>query len=189
MSRVIVVGVGGAGIAALTHIRASGLDAVSTLAADTHVSTIAAAEADYHLLLGDDITHGHGAGGNPALGRRAALADQGRILDALSGANRVLVMCGLGGGTGGGAASVIAQTVGAEVIVASMPFTFEGEPRRQAAIRNRTHLNSLNIDIVTLDNNGLIPLLRHPDRLSLTQAYDHASRMLAWHVLTRLTSQ
>src|SRR5688572_5729408 len=108
-ARIKVVGCGGGGGNALTTMIQSGLEGVEFIAANTDAQALSAQLAPVKIQLGPNLTKGLGAGGNPETGRKAALEDVTRIAEALQGADMVFVTAGMGGGTGTGAAPVIAQ--------------------------------------------------------------------------------
>src|SRR6185369_9292006 len=108
-ARIKVVGIGGGGGNALNTMIQSGLDGVEFIAANTDVQALAANLAPTKIQLGPNLTKGLGAGANPDVGRKSALEDVSRISEALAGADMVFVTAGMGGGTGTGAAPIIAQ--------------------------------------------------------------------------------
>jgi len=135
--RIAVVGVGGAGTNALNHIGHIHDEAVRLIALNTDAQTLAQTIADEYLVIGEAITQGLGAGGTPETGERAAEASRHHIASLLRGNDLVFVIAGLGGGTGTGAAPIvarIAREVGALTIgMVTLPFSFEGTRRRQVA--------------------------------------------------------
>jgi cell division protein FtsZ len=108
-ARIKVVGVGGSGGNALNTMIQSGLDGVEFIAANTDAQALDSNLAPIKIQLGPQLTKGLGAGGNPEVGRKSALEDVQRLSDALAGADMVFVTAGMGGGTGTGAAPIIAQ--------------------------------------------------------------------------------
>ncbi|MGH7255060.1 MAG: cell division protein FtsZ [Nitrospirales bacterium] len=135
--RIKVIGVGGAGCNALDTMISAGLSRVEFLAANTDVQALERSKAAYKLQLGPERTRGLGAGAKPEVGREAALESQDRIREVLEGAEMVFVTAGMGGGTGTGAAPVvanIARELGSlTVAVVSKPFHFEGQRRMTQA--------------------------------------------------------
>ena len=138
-ARIKVIGVGGGGNNAINRMIAANVEGVEFIAANTDVQALEGSNAPIKLQLGVKLTSGLGAGANPDIGRRAALEDSDKIIEALEGADMVFVTAGLGGGTGTGAAPVIASLaseMGALTIaVVTRPFGFEGKRRAMQAER------------------------------------------------------
>ena len=136
-----VVGVGGAGSNALDRIVLDGLEKAQLIAINTDVQSLASSVAAHKVQLGRAVTRGLGAGGDPELGYNAAVESETEIREALVDARMVFVCAGLGGGTGSGAAPVVAQVArdaGSLVVAfATMPFSFEGK-RRTAQAKMRS---------------------------------------------------
>ena len=137
-----VVGVGGAGSNALDRIVLDGLDKADLIAINTDVQSLASSVAAHKVQLGRTVTRGLGAGGDPELGYNAAVESENEIREALVDARMVFICAGLGGGTGSGAAPVVAQVArdaGSLVVAfATMPFSFEGK-RRAAQAEDALH--------------------------------------------------
>ena len=131
-----VVGVGGGGSNAVNRMIDAGLDGVEFLVANTDVQALKQSKAPVKMQIGAKLTKGLGAGANPDVGRQAALEDTEKIIEALEGADMVFVTTGLGGGTGTGAAPIVASLaaeLGAlTVAVVTKPFAFEGRKRLAA---------------------------------------------------------
>jgi len=144
-----VVGVGGGGSNAVDRMVAARIPGVELVAINTDAQALRRSAAPTKIRIGDTITHGLGSGGDPTVGQRAAEEDADKIRKALTGSDLVFVTAGLGGGTGSGAAPVIAavaKDIGALVIaVVTKPFTFEGYPRRIIADA-ATHELTSNVD-------------------------------------------
>ncbi|MCE3235815.1 MAG: cell division protein FtsZ, partial [Vampirovibrio sp.] len=134
-----VVGVGGGGSNAVNRMIQSGMSGVEFWVMNTDAQVVEMAGTDKRLQLGQKITRGLGAGGNPAIGMKAAEESRDDIISALEGSDMVFITAGMGGGTGTGAAAVvagIAREIGAlTVAVVTRPFTFEGRRRQQQAIQ------------------------------------------------------
>src|SRR5437868_2521622 len=143
-ARIKVIGVGGGGNNAVNRMIAANVVGVEFIAANTDVQALQMSNAPVKLQLGVKLTSGLGAGANPDVGRRAALEDSDKIIEALEGADMVFVTAGLGGGTGTGAAPVIASLaseMGAlTVAVVTRPFAFEGKRRMMQAERGMQEL-------------------------------------------------
>ena len=141
-----VVGVGDAGSNALDRVVLDGLEKADLIAINTDVQSLASSVAAHKLQLGRTVTRGLGAGGDPELGYNAAVESAEELRNTLSDARMIFVCTGLGGGTGSGAAPVIAefaQETGALVIsFATMPFAFEGKRRRTQAEEALTRLQA-----------------------------------------------
>lgn len=179
-ARIKVVGVGGAGGNALNTMMASGLEGVEFIAANTDAQALESSPALQKLQLGAQLTKGLGAGSNPDVGRKAALEDVQRIADTLQGADMVFVTAGMGGGTGTGAAPVIAQVArdqGALTVgVVTRPFTFEGRRRGRNAESGVEELIASVDTIITIPNQKLLDL--SSDDLSMLEAFQRADDVL-----------
>jgi len=155
-----VVGVGGGGGNALNTMIAGGLSGVEFVAANTDNQALQHSLAPIRLQLGSEVTRGLGCGANPEKGREAALEARDRIRELLIGADMVFVTAGLGGGTGTGAAPIIAEVareVGAlTVAVVTKPFTFEGKPRSKHAERGLDELHRVVDTLITIPNQRLL---------------------------------
>jgi cell division protein FtsZ len=136
--KVKVLGIGGAGTHAVDRLNRDGLSGVELLAANTDARALSAAFTAERIALGQSLTRGLGAGGDPELGRAAALESITAVAERLAGASLVVLLVGLGGGTGSGSAPCIAQTARAQgshvAVFATLPFSFEGRRRREQAL-------------------------------------------------------
>src|SRR5215212_9635155 len=136
-ARIKVVGVGGGGSNAVNRMVAAGLDGVEFIVVNTDLQALKLNAAPNKLQIGAKLTKGLGAGADPNVGRQAALEDTDKLIEALDGADMVFVTTGLGGGTGTGAAPVIASLASAlgalTVAVVTKPFKFEGKKRQLQA--------------------------------------------------------
>ena len=157
-----VVGVGGAGCNAINTMIAAALDRVHFVAANTDIQALAANDAATKIQIGETLTKGLGAGANPEVGRQAALESRDEIAHALEGADMVFVTAGMGGGTGTGAAPVIAdiaRSLGAlTVAVVTKPFHFEGNKRRKQAEAGLIELKAAVDTLITIPNQRLLGL-------------------------------
>ena len=139
-AKIKVIGVGGGGGNAVQNMISSALKGVTFIAANTDIQALSRSSAELKIQLGDKLTKGLGAGANPGIGRDAALESMSAIKDAIGEADMVFVTAGMGGGTGTGAAPVIAQAakeLGALTVgVVTKPFFFEGKKRLEAASPN-----------------------------------------------------
>src|SRR5437764_9629814 len=159
-ARIKVIGVGGGGNNAVNRMIAANVVGVEFIAANTDVQALQMSNAPVKLQLGVKLTSGLGAGANPDVGRRAALEDSDKIIEALEGADMVFVTTGLGGGTGTGAAPIIASLaseMGAlTVAVVTKPFAFEGKRRMQQAERGVAELMDSVDTTIVIPNEKLL---------------------------------
>ena len=179
-ARIKVIGVGGGGGNAVNRMVRVGLDGVEFIVANTDVQALKINAAPIKLQIGGKITKGLGAGADPNVGRSAALEDTEKIIQALNGADMVFVTTGLGGGTGTGAAPVIASLaseLGAlTVAVVTKPFKFEGKKRQIQAERGIEALRDCVDTIITIPNERLLTII---DRTTpLTDAFATADDVL-----------
>jgi len=163
-ARIKVIGVGGGGNNAVNRMIAAGVVGVEFIAANTDAQALEVSHAPVKLQLGVKLTSGLGAGANPDIGRRAALEDSDKIIEALEGADMVFVTTGLGGGTGTGAAPVIASLaseMGAlTVAVVTRPFAFEGKRRTMQAERGIQELLESVDTLIVIPNEKLLAVAK-----------------------------
>jgi cell division protein FtsZ len=179
-ARIKVIGVGGGGGNAVNRMVRTGLDGVEFMVANTDMQALRMNAASVKLQIGAKLTKGLGAGADPTIGRQAALEDTEGILQALDGADMIFVTTGLGGGTGTGAAPVIASLaseLGAlTVAVVTKPFKFEGKKRQMQAERGLEMLRECVDTIITIPNERLLTII---DRATpLTDAFSTADDVL-----------
>ncbi len=159
-TRIRVFGVGGGGSNAVARMLQEGLAGVEFCVLNTDVQALAASPAASKLAIGSKITNGLGAGSDPSVGRQAALEDTDKIIDLLEGADMVFVTAGLGGGTGTGAAPVVAslaKELGAlTVAVVTKPFAFEGSKRRKQAEQGLAELGGVADTVIAIPNDRLL---------------------------------
>ena len=159
IAKIKVIGVGGGGCNAVNRMIESGVGGVDFIVANTDLQVLNASKAETKLQIGKSITEGLGAGANPEIGREAALESKKEIEEALSGADMVFVTCGLGGGTGTGAAPIvaeIAQEQGAlTVAIVTKPFKFEGRKRMEQAEVGLEELKKHVDTIIVIPNDRL----------------------------------
>jgi cell division protein FtsZ len=159
-ARIKVIGVGGGGGNAVNRMIQARMEGVEFIAANTDVQALKLSQAPVKLQLGVRLTSGLGAGANPDVGRRAALEDSEKIIEALEGADMVFVTAGLGGGTGTGAAPVIASLASEmgilTVAVITRPFAFEGKRRLQQAERGMKELLECVDTMIVIPNEKLL---------------------------------
>ena len=159
IANIKVIGVGGGGCNAVNRMVESGLRGVEFIVANTDLQVLNTSLAETKLQIGVSITEGLGAGSDPEVGKQAALESRNEIEDALRGADMVFVTCGLGGGTGTGAAPVIAeiaQELGAlTVAIVTKPFKFEGKKRMEHALLGLDELKKHVDTYVVIPNDRL----------------------------------
>ncbi len=179
-TRIRVFGVGGGGCNAVARMLNEGLSGVEFCVLNTDVQALSASPVTSKLAIGSKITNGLGAGSDPAVGRQAALEDTDKIIDLLEGADMVFVTAGLGGGTGTGAAPVVAslaKELGAlTVAVVTKPFAFEGPKRRKQADAGLAELASVVDTVITIPNDQLLDLV--PKGTSFFEAFRVADDVL-----------
>jgi len=163
-ARIKVIGVGGGGGNAVNRMIQAHMEGVEFIAANTDVQALKLSQAPVKLQLGVRLTSGLGAGANPDVGRRAALEDSEKIIEALEGADMVFVTAGLGGGTGTGAAPVIASLASEmgilTVAVITRPFGFEGKRRLQQADRGMKELLESVDTMIVIPNEKLLAVAK-----------------------------
>ncbi|MGH9646179.1 MAG: cell division protein FtsZ [Bryobacteraceae bacterium] len=159
-TRIRVFGVGGGGSNAVARMLQEGLVGVEFCVLNTDVQALASSPAPSKLAIGSKITNGLGAGSDPSVGRQAALEDTEKIIDMLEGADMVFVTAGLGGGTGTGAAPVVAslaKELGAlTVAVVTKPFACEGSKRRKQAEQGLAELGGVADTVIAIPNDRLL---------------------------------
>ena len=159
-ARIKVIGVGGGGGNAVNRMIDAGMDGIEFITANTDLQALRMSRAPMKIQLGVKLTNGLGAGANPEVGRKAALEDSDKIIEALEGADMVFVTTGLGGGTGTGAAPIIASLaseMGAlTVAVVTKPFAFEGKRRMQQAERGVAELMDSVDTTIVIPNEKLL---------------------------------
>jgi cell division protein FtsZ len=159
-AKIKVIGVGGGGGNAVNRMIDAGMEGIEFIVANTDLQALRLSHAPVKLQLGVKLTNGLGAGANPEVGRKAALEDSDKIIEALEGADMVFVTTGLGGGTGTGAAPIIASLaseMGAlTVAVVTKPFAFEGKRRMQQADRGISELMESVDTTIVIPNEKLL---------------------------------
>jgi len=179
-ARIKVIGVGGGGSNAVNRMVQAGFEGVEFMVANTDLQALRQNAAPVKLQIGSKLTKGLGAGADPNVGRSAALEDTDKIIQSLDGADMIFVTTGLGGGTGTGAAPVIASLaseLGAlTVAVVTKPFKFEGRKRQQQAERGLDMLRDCVDTIITIPNERLLTII---DRTTpMTEAFATADDVL-----------
>jgi cell division protein FtsZ len=179
-ARIKVIGVGGCGGNAVNHMIRSGLGAVDFVAVNTDSQALRNNNAPLRVQVGETTTRGRGTGGNPEVGRKAALEDEERLRELILGAEMVFVTAGMGGGTGTGAAPVIARLAreaGAlSVAVVTKPFQFEGRRRMHQADEGLRELRKAVDTLITIPNQRLLSIASRST--SLRDAFQKADDVL-----------
>lgn len=175
-----VVGVGGGGGNAVKHMIDNDVDGVEFICANTDAQALKNMKAKTVLQLGNTMTKGLGAGANPDIGRQAALEDRERIAEVLQGADMVFITAGMGGGTGTGAAPVVAEIARElgilTVAVVTKPFSFEGRKRSVIADEGIRELQDRVDSLITIPNEKLLSVLGRDT--SLLDAFKEANNVL-----------
>ena len=158
-----VIGVGGGGSNAINRMMEAGVEGVEFLVANTDVQALQESTASVKIQIGAKLTKGLGAGADPNVGREAALEDTEKIIEALEGADMIFVTTGLGGGTGTGAAPIVASLAaelgGLTVAVVTKPFAFEGRKRMMQADLGLSNLQDSVDTVITIPNEQLLATL------------------------------
>jgi cell division protein FtsZ len=179
-ARIKVVGVGGGGSNAINRMVRVGLEGIEFIVANTDVQALQGNAAPIKIQIGGKLTKGLGAGADPNVGREAALEDTDKLIQALTGADMVFVTTGLGGGTGTGAAPVIASLaseLGAlTVAVVTKPFKFEGKKRLAQAERGLAVLRECVDTVITIPNERLLTIIDR--KTTLSEAFATADDVL-----------
>jgi cell division protein FtsZ len=179
-ARIKVIGVGGGGGNAVNRMIQAGIKGIEFMVANTDVQAMRTSLAPVKLQIGGKLTKGLGAGANPEIGKQAALEDTDRILEALSGADMIFITTGMGGGTGTGAAPIIASLaaeLGAlTVAVVTKPFGFEGKRRRIQAEQGIRSLRETVDTLITIPNERLLNFVERAT--SLNEAFTIADDIL-----------
>ncbi|HEX9627134.1 MAG TPA: cell division protein FtsZ [Acidiferrobacterales bacterium] len=175
-----VIGVGGGGGNAVDHMVAANIEGVDFIIANTDSQALKRCTAKTSLQLGANLTKGLGAGADPAIGRQAAVEDRERIAEVLSGADMVFITAGMGGGTGTGAAPVVAQVARdldiLTVAVITKPFPFEGKKRMAIADQGIKELAEFVDSVITIPNEKLLSVVGKG--ASLLDAFGKANEVL-----------
>ena len=175
-----VIGVGGGGGNAVHHMISNQVDGVDFICANTDSQALSNLKAKTVLQMGTSITRGLGAGANPEIGRQAALEDREQIADILSGADMVFITAGMGGGTGTGAAPIVAEVAREmgilTVAVVTRPFPFEGKKRSSIAEQGIELLSGSVDSLITIPNEKLLEVLGK--EASLLEAFKAANDVL-----------
>ena len=175
-----VIGVGGGGGNAVSHMVDAGIEGVDFICANTDSQALKGSRVRTSLQIGCNITKGLGAGADPDLGRQAAMEDRDRILECIEGADMLFITAGMGGGTGTGAAPIVAQVAKElgilTVAVVTKPFLMEGNKRMQIAERGIAELGKYVDSLITIPNEKLLTVLG--GETTLLDAFRAANQVL-----------
>jgi len=175
-----VIGVGGGGGNAVTHMMKSGIEGVEFICANTDAQALQNTKVKTSLQIGCNITKGLGAGANPDVGRQAAMEDRDRIIEVIEGSDMLFITAGMGGGTGTGAAPVVAQVAKElgilTVAVVTRPFDMEGGKRNRVADAGIAELGKYVDSLITIPNQKLLTVLG--SHTSLLDAFKEANNVL-----------
>jgi cell division protein FtsZ len=179
-ARIKVVGVGGCGLNAVGRLVEEGLTGPEFFAIDTDAQALASCNVPNRIQIGAKLTGALGAGSDPRIGRKAAEEDTNRLIEMLQGADMVFVTAGLGGGTGAGAASVVASLAkeldALTVAVVTKPFTFEGPKRMRLAEESMQELAEVVDTLITIPNDRILAIV--PRGTSIKQSFRVADDIL-----------
>ncbi|MFN2300709.1 MAG: cell division protein FtsZ [Gammaproteobacteria bacterium] len=175
-----VIGVGGGGGNAVGHMVNAGIEGVDFICANTDAQALKNTATKVVLQLGPSITKGLGAGANPEVGRQAAMEDRDRIEEVIQGSDMLFITCGMGGGTGTGAAPIVAQVARElgilTVAVVTKPFPFEGKKRMGIALQGIEELSKHVDSLITIPNEKLLTVLGK--EITLPDAFKAANDVL-----------
>ncbi len=180
LAELMVIGVGGGGNNAVDRMVKAGVDGVQLVSINTDAQVLEVNKSDRAIQIGKELTGGLGAGGNPEIGREAALENQETIEKLLQGVDMLFITCGMGGGTGTGATPVIADVAQKMEIlttgIVTKPFSFEGGERAEKAGRGLKNLTDKVDTIITISNDRLLEVA--PGNLSLLKAFHMVDEIL-----------
>lgn len=180
LAQIKVIGVGGGGSNAVNRMIAAGIQGVEFVVVNTDAQALMLADAPVRVRIGDKLTKGLGSGGNPEIGQRAAEESAEELKDLMKGSDMVFITAGLGGGTGTGAAPVIArlarETGALTIGVVTKPFSFEGNKRRQVAEEGANALSQHVDTLILIPNDRLLQIV--DKRATIQQAFAVADDVL-----------
>jgi cell division protein FtsZ len=179
-AKILVMGIGGGGGNAVEHMMSENIEGVDFVCANTDAQALSRSSAQQTIQLGEEATKGLGAGADPNVGRQAAEENRERIRDVLEGADMVFITAGMGGGTGTGAAPIVAEVAKEmgilTVAVVTKPFAFEGKKRMEVAEQGIKSLAQFVDSLITIPNNKLLAVLGK--NVSLLSAFKAANNVL-----------
>lgn len=185
VARIVVIGVGGAGSNAVNRMIDDDISSVEFFVANTDKQALATSKANNRIVLGEELTQGLGAGGDPKVGKDAAEASSDKLHEIIKGANMVFIAAGMGGGTGTGAAPVIARIAKEEgaltVAIVTRPFSFEGKKRIANSVEGLNELKDAVDSIIIVSNDKLLMV---SGTAPISEAFSESDRVLAQSVKT-----
>ncbi|MDO5330218.1 MAG: cell division protein FtsZ [Bacillota bacterium] len=185
VARILCIGVGGAGNNAVNRMIDENINNVEFYVFNTDKQALATSKASNRIVLGEEVTQGLGAGGDPAVGKEAAEASVEKIRSIVKGANMVFIAAGMGGGTGTGAAPIVARIAREEgaltIAIVTRPFSFEGKRRNANSITGLNELKDAVDSIIIVSNDKL---LMASGNAPISQAFSESDRVLAQSVKT-----
>ncbi|MDW8269972.1 MAG: cell division protein FtsZ, partial [Anaerolineae bacterium] len=180
LAQIKVIGVGGGGSNAVNRMIAAGIQGVEFVVVNTDAQALMLADAPVRVRIGDKLTKGLGSGGNPEIGQRAAEESAEELKDLMKGSDMVFITAGLGGGTGTGAAPVIArlarETGALTIGVVTKPFSVDGNKRRQVAEEGANALSQHVDTLILIPNDRLLQIV--DKRATIQQAFAVADDVL-----------
>ncbi len=169
MTKIKVIGVGGSGSNAVSRMMSCKIQGVDMVALNTDIQDLKKIKADFKLQIGKNLTEGLGSGMNPEIGRKAAEEQREEISEILKGTDMIFITCGLGGGTGTGAAPVVAEIAKSlkilTIAVVTKPFSFEGYPRMKIANAGAEILKTKVDTLVVIPNDKILNLIEQDTTL------------------------
>jgi cell division protein FtsZ len=181
-----VIGLGGGGCNAVDSMVSAGLDSINCIVANTDKQALSRSRTPYRIQLGESLTNGLGSGGKPEIGEKATQESKEALQAALEGADLVFIAAGMGGGTGTGAAPIVADIVremgGLSIAVVTKPFSFEGRERIKVAEAGAQRLKTKADAVMIVPNDHL--LQNHGEKLSILESFEVANRVLQQAVLS-----
>lgn len=185
VARIVVIGVGGAGNNAVNRMMDEHIDNVEFYVLNTDKQALATSKAPNRIVIGEQVTSGLGAGGDPEVGKQAAIQSTDDIRAIVRGANMVFIASGMGGGTGTGASPIVAQIAREEgaltIAIVTRPFTFEGKTRIANSVAGLSELKDAVDSIIIVSNDKL---LMASGLVPISQAFQESDRVLAQSVKT-----
>ncbi|MBR4484651.1 MAG: cell division protein FtsZ, partial [Erysipelotrichaceae bacterium] len=185
VARIKVFGIGGAGCNAVSRMVNDGVKGVDFYVCNTDIQSLNLSKCQNKIVLGKELTKGLGAGGNPEMGQKAALESQEEIKKALAGADMVFITCGMGGGTGTGAAPIFAKfakEMGALIVgIVTKPFDFEGRKRIDQANVGIEQIKQYVNSLIIVSNNQLLNVI---GKIPMQEAFKEADNVLRQGVQT-----
>lgn len=179
-AQIKVIGIGGGGGNAVEHMMAESIEGVEFVCMNTDAQALSRSSARTIMQLGEEVTKGLGAGANPEIGRQAAEENRARIAEILDGTDMVFLTAGMGGGTGTGAAPIVAEVARElgilTVAVVTKPFAFEGRKRMEVADKGIEQLGKFVDSLITIPNNKLLSVLGK--NITLLNAFKAANNVL-----------